>query len=97
MLDTWFSSALWPFSTLGWPDSGSEDLQRFYPTAVMETGHDILFFWVRSPHCLNWQQPSVARQSGLFTICHHSRLAKMAAEGLVLHPAETQKVRRWLE
>ncbi len=46
MLDTWFSSGLWPFSTLGWPDEASQDLQRFYPTSVMETGHDILFFWV---------------------------------------------------
>ena len=46
MLDTWFSSALWPFSTLGWPDERAPDLAAFYPTAVMETGHDILFFWV---------------------------------------------------
>lgn len=46
MLDTWFSSGLWPFSTLGWPDEASKDLQHFYPTSVMETGHDILFFWV---------------------------------------------------
>ena len=46
MLDTWFSSALWPFSTLGWPDARAPDLAAFYPTAVMETGHDILFFWV---------------------------------------------------
>ncbi|KAK9845737.1 hypothetical protein WJX81_000915 [Elliptochloris bilobata] len=46
VLDTWFSSALWPFSTLGWPDEGASDLAAFYPTAVMETGHDILFFWV---------------------------------------------------
>jgi len=46
VLDTWFSSGLWPFSTLGWPDETSQDLQRFYPTTVMETGHDILFFWV---------------------------------------------------
>ena len=46
MLDTWFSSGLWPFSTLGWPDEGAADLARFYPTTVMETGHDILFFWV---------------------------------------------------
>ena len=46
VLDTWFSSALWPFSTLGWPDGGAPDLARFYPTSVMETGHDILFFWV---------------------------------------------------
>lgn len=45
VLDTWFSSALWPFSTLGWPDE-TPDLAYFYPTSVMETGYDILFFWV---------------------------------------------------
>ena len=45
VLDTWFSSALWPFSTLGWPDD-TADLRRFYPTSDMETGYDILFFWV---------------------------------------------------
>jgi valyl-tRNA synthetase len=45
VLDTWFSSGLWPFSTLGWPEE-TADYQRFYPTSVMETGHDILFFWV---------------------------------------------------
>ncbi len=45
VLDTWFSSQLWPFSTLGWPEPNA-DLERYYPTAVMETGYDILFFWV---------------------------------------------------
>ncbi|HJT64505.1 MAG TPA: valine--tRNA ligase, partial [Candidatus Limnocylindria bacterium] len=45
IFDTWFSSGLWPFSTLGWPDE-TPDLRRFYPTSVMETGYDILFFWV---------------------------------------------------
>jgi valyl-tRNA synthetase len=45
VLDTWFSSGLWPFSTLGWPDQ-TEDLAYFYPTSVMETGYDIIFFWV---------------------------------------------------
>ena len=45
VLDTWFSSGLWPFSTLGWPDD-TQDLRTFYPTSVMETGYDILFFWV---------------------------------------------------
>ncbi|WP_341350691.1 valine--tRNA ligase [Thermostaphylospora chromogena] len=45
VLDTWFSSALWPFSTLGWPDQTPE-LERFYPTSVLVTGYDILFFWV---------------------------------------------------
>jgi len=45
VLDTWFSSGLWPFSTLGWPDQTAE-LRRFYPTSVLVTGYDILFFWV---------------------------------------------------
>lgn len=45
VLDTWFSSGLWPFSTLGWPQE-TADLKRYYPTSVMETGWDILFFWV---------------------------------------------------
>jgi valyl-tRNA synthetase len=45
VLDTWFSSGLWPFSTLGWPQQ-TDDLDRYYPTQIMETGHDILFFWV---------------------------------------------------
>ncbi|MGH2547742.1 MAG: class I tRNA ligase family protein, partial [Thermomicrobiales bacterium] len=44
-LDTWFSSGLWPFSTMGWPNE-TEDLRRYYPSAVMETGYEILFFWV---------------------------------------------------
>jgi valyl-tRNA synthetase len=45
VLDTWFSSGLWPFSTLGWPDK-TPDLERYYPGSVLETGYDILFFWV---------------------------------------------------
>ncbi|MFA6801212.1 MAG: valine--tRNA ligase [Acholeplasmataceae bacterium] len=45
VLDTWFSSALWPFSTLGWPDK-TEDFKRYYPTDVLVTGYDIIFFWV---------------------------------------------------
>jgi valyl-tRNA synthetase len=45
-LDTWFSSGLWPFSTLGWPDADAADLQRWYPTSVLVTGFDIIFFWV---------------------------------------------------
>ena len=45
VLDTWFSSALWPFSTLGWPES-TEDLSKYYPTSVLVTGFDIIFFWV---------------------------------------------------
>ncbi len=45
VLDTWFSSALWPFSTLGWPE-GNADLKQFYPGSVLVTGFDIIFFWV---------------------------------------------------
>jgi valyl-tRNA synthetase len=45
VLDTWFSSGLWPFSTLGWPEQ-TEDLERFYPSSVMETGYEIIFLWV---------------------------------------------------
>ena len=45
VLDTWFSSALWPFSTMGWPEK-TKELQTFYPTSVLVTGFDILFFWV---------------------------------------------------
>ena len=51
VLDTWFSSALWPFSTLGWPEQTPE-LKRFYPNAVLVTGHDILFFWVARMLCM---------------------------------------------
>ncbi|KDP13000.1 valine--tRNA ligase [Staphylococcus chromogenes] len=46
VLDTWFSSALWPFSTLGWPDESAKDYKRYYPTNVLVTGYDIIFFWV---------------------------------------------------
>jgi len=61
VLDTWFSSALWPFSTLGWPDE-TTDLERFYPTSVLVTGYDILFFWVARMmmfglYAMNGRQP----------------------------------------
>ncbi|WP_137744278.1 valine--tRNA ligase [Robertmurraya siralis] len=46
VLDTWFSSALWPFSTMGWPDTESADYKRYYSTAALVTGYDIIFFWV---------------------------------------------------
>lgn len=46
VLDTWFSSALWPFSTMGWPDEEAPDYKRYYPTNVLVTGYDIIFFWV---------------------------------------------------
>ncbi|SDI92357.1 valine--tRNA ligase [Salimicrobium halophilum] len=46
VLDTWFSSALWPFSTMGWPDEDNEDFKRYFPTNALVTGYDIIFFWV---------------------------------------------------
>ncbi|EOL48753.1 valyl-tRNA synthetase [Enterococcus phoeniculicola] len=46
VLDTWFSSALWPFSTMGWPDESNEDFKRYFPTSTLVTGYDIIFFWV---------------------------------------------------
>ena len=46
VLDTWFSSSLWPFSTMGWPDEDAADFKKYYPTSVLETGYDIIFFWV---------------------------------------------------
>jgi valyl-tRNA synthetase len=46
VLDTWFSSALWPFSTLGWPEEDAADMKRYYPTGVLVTGYDIIYFWV---------------------------------------------------
>ncbi|WP_153052287.1 class I tRNA ligase family protein, partial [Streptococcus suis] len=46
VLDTWFSSALWPFSTMGWPDENAADFQRYFPTSTLVTGYDIIFFWV---------------------------------------------------
>ena len=46
VLDTWFSSALWPFSTMGWPDESATDYQRYFPTSTLITGYDIIFFWV---------------------------------------------------
>jgi len=58
VLDTWFSSALWPFSTLGWPEN-SEDMKYFYPTDVLVTGYDIIFFWV-------------ARM--IFSACEHTKM-----------------------
>ncbi len=46
VLDTWFSSGLWPFATLGWPDTKNPDFERYFPTSVLVTGYDIIFFWV---------------------------------------------------
>lgn len=55
VLDTWFSSALWPFSTMGWPDKESADFKKFYPTSTLVTGFDIIFFWVARMMVMGYQ------------------------------------------
>ena len=60
VFDTWFSSNLWPFSTLGWPDTDSEDYRKFYPTSVLVTGYDILFFWVARMEMAGYQMTGQA-------------------------------------
>ena len=60
VFDTWFSSNLWPFSTLEWPNTSSEDYRTFYPTALMVTGYDILFFWVARMQMMGYHFTGVA-------------------------------------
>jgi valyl-tRNA synthetase len=88
IFDTWFSSGLWPFSTLGWPDD-TADLRRYYPTSVMETGHDILFFWVARMMMLGLHLTDVepfhtVYLSGLIRDEHGQRMAK--TKGNVVDP-----------
>jgi len=91
VLDTWFSSGLWPFSTLGWPDQ-TPDLTRYYPTDVMETGYDILFFWVARMIMLGlWftgQAPfHTVYLHGIVRDEHGQKMSK--TKGNVLDPIET--------
>ena len=90
VLDTWFSSALWPFSTLGWPDETAE-LKRFYPTSVLVTGFDIIFFWVARMMMMGlWFRDDVPFK----TVFIHTRVldekgAKMSkTKGNVVDPLE---------
>ena len=97
IFDTWFSSGLWPFSTLGWPDD-TADLRRFYPTSVMETGYDIIFFWVARMMMLGIQLTGRAPfhtvyLSGLIRDPYGQKMSK--TKGNVVDPlAVDRRVRR---
>jgi valyl-tRNA synthetase len=91
IFDTWFSSGLWPFSTLGWPDE-TPDLARFYPTSVMETAYDILFFWVARMmmlglFCTNTEPFHTVFLSGMVRDPYGQKMSK--TKGNVVDPLET--------
>jgi valyl-tRNA synthetase len=92
VLDTWFSSALWPFSTLGWPDR-TDDLQRYYPTSLLITGFDIIFFWVARMIMmgLKFQGEVPFRQVYIHGLVRDAQGQKMSkTKGNAIEPLELQ-------
>src|SRR5262249_21214144 len=90
VLDTWFSSALWPFSTLGWPDETPE-LKRYYPTDVLVTGFDIIFFWVARMMMmgLHFMEEVPFHTVYIHALVRDERGAKMSkSKGNVIDPLE---------